>query len=76
MLRAALREELSKHSHHTDSSTEAAEKETPHIKQIYSHKELEAVKNWGEYCCLLLRLLVQTEQNYINDEECWGTQDR
>ncbi|RMC10275.1 hypothetical protein DUI87_13077 [Hirundo rustica rustica] len=48
---------------------ETEEKETPHIKQIYPHKELEAVKNCGEICCPHLRPLVKTEYNYINDED-------
>ncbi|RMB96182.1 hypothetical protein DUI87_27244 [Hirundo rustica rustica] len=39
------------------------------MKQIYSHKELEAVKNCGEICCPHLRPLVKTEYNYINDED-------
>ncbi|RMB96960.1 hypothetical protein DUI87_26539 [Hirundo rustica rustica] len=39
------------------------------MKQIYSHKELEAVKNCGEIRCPHLRPLVKTEYNYINDED-------
>ncbi|RMC19600.1 hypothetical protein DUI87_03159 [Hirundo rustica rustica] len=68
-LRAALREERVKNSDNVDSSMETEEKETPHIKQIYPHKELEAVKNCGEICCPHLRPLVKTEYNYINDED-------
>ncbi|RMC03594.1 hypothetical protein DUI87_19769 [Hirundo rustica rustica] len=68
-LRAALREERVKNSDNVDSSMETEEKETPHIKQIYPHKELEAVKNCGEMCCPHLRPLVKTEYNYINDED-------
>ncbi|RMB96168.1 hypothetical protein DUI87_27229 [Hirundo rustica rustica] len=68
-LRAALREERVKNSYNVDSSMETEEKETPHMKQIYPHKELEAVKNCREICCPHLRPLVKTEYNYINDED-------
>ncbi|XP_072778752.1 uncharacterized protein [Taeniopygia guttata] len=68
-LRAALKEEHVNKSHNADSSVNPEEKETPRINQIYPHKELEAVNNYGEHCCCHLRPLIKTEYNYLSDDD-------
>ncbi|XP_077640623.1 uncharacterized protein LOC144246588 [Lonchura striata] len=68
-LRAALKEEHVNKSSNADSSINPEGKETPHINQIYPHKELEAVNNCGEHCCSHLRPLIKTEYNYLSDDD-------
>uniref|UniRef100_A0A674HKI5 Uncharacterized protein n=1 Tax=Taeniopygia guttata TaxID=59729 RepID=A0A674HKI5_TAEGU len=68
-LRAALTEEHVNKSHNADSSIDPEEKETPHNKQIYPHKELEATNNCGEHCWPHLRPLIKTEYNYLSDDD-------
>ncbi|XP_068856680.1 LOW QUALITY PROTEIN: uncharacterized protein [Aphelocoma coerulescens] len=69
LLEAALKEDYFRNSKNADSPKETEEKETPHINQIYSQKELMLIKNCGENCCPRMRPLIKTEYNYINDED-------
>ncbi|XP_072777375.1 uncharacterized protein [Taeniopygia guttata] len=68
-LQAALKEEQIKNAKLTNKLKETEEKKTPHINQVYPHKELEAVNNCGEHCCSHLRPLIKTEYNYLSDDD-------
>ncbi|XP_063280806.1 uncharacterized protein LOC134565238 [Prinia subflava] len=69
ILRNALRDEYCKNQMNSDSLKETEQTDTLDTKQIYPHKELETVKNCGEYCCPHLRPLIKTEFNYIGDDD-------
>ncbi|XP_072777379.1 uncharacterized protein [Taeniopygia guttata] len=63
------RKEQIKNAKLTNKLKETEEKKTPHINQVYPHKELEAVNNCGEHCCSHLRPLIKTEYNYLSDDD-------